>query len=92
VDIDLIRNTWSQRLDPLLPVDTPEDKMVTNRALVDACIPYERLKDWAPWAAMSSEMWQKIRAKWGKELGIDGAQEARARGLPSFGDHGDRMG
>lgn len=39
-DIDILRRTWGSKLDPMLPDQaTPHN----SRAVIDACIPYERL-------------------------------------------------
>jgi 4-hydroxy-3-polyprenylbenzoate decarboxylase len=38
-DIDILRRTWGSKLDPMLPDgETPHN----SRAVIDACIPYER--------------------------------------------------
>jgi 3-polyprenyl-4-hydroxybenzoate decarboxylase len=69
-DIDIVRRAYSQRLDPMIPQGTPRDQTFSSRAVIDACIPYDRLKDFPPVAAISPEYAAKIRAKWGKMLDL----------------------
>ena len=60
-DIDFIRAMWSTPLDPLIP---PGSKAYhSNRAVIDACKPYERLKDFPKVARASPEMLAKVKEK-----------------------------
>jgi 4-hydroxy-3-polyprenylbenzoate decarboxylase len=58
-DIDYIKRAWSTPLDPLL-----EQASSTNsRAIIDACRPFERLRDFPPVARASPELIAKVREK-----------------------------
>lgn len=61
-DIDILRKNWSSRLDPL----TFGDKLYNSRAVVDACIPYEHIKDFPKIAQTSPEYKKVIKEKYGK--------------------------
>jgi 4-hydroxy-3-polyprenylbenzoate decarboxylase len=62
-DIDLIRDMWSSPLDPMIPHDHPPQACLANRAVIDACRPYARLKDYPKVARCSSEMLAKVTEK-----------------------------
>lgn len=59
-DIDVVRNTWSTPLDPMLA----EAPYQNTRALIDACRPWGRLKTFPPVAEPSVELRKQIRGKW----------------------------
>src|SRR5205809_4681214 len=63
-DIDILRRTWSGPLDPRLP------KGVTwnSRAVIDACRPFEMLKDFPPVVKASDELRSKVRQKFEDQL------------------------
>jgi len=58
-DIDIIRKMWSGPLDPRIPRGTTWN----SRAVIDACRPYEMLKDFPPVARATPELRAKIEAK-----------------------------
>jgi 4-hydroxy-3-polyprenylbenzoate decarboxylase len=58
-DIDILRKMWSGPLDPRIPRGTTWN----SRAVIDACRPYEMLKDFPPVARASPELRAKIEAK-----------------------------
>jgi 4-hydroxy-3-polyprenylbenzoate decarboxylase len=58
-DIDIIRKMWSGPLDPRIPRGTTWN----SRAVIDACRPFEMLKDFPPVARASPELRAKIEAK-----------------------------
>ncbi len=58
-DIDLIRKAWSGPLDPRIPRGTSYN----SRAIIDACRPFERLKDFPIVAQSSPELRRKIEQK-----------------------------
>jgi len=60
-DIDIVRNMWSSPLDPVIPPGATA--MHSNRAIIDACRPYERLKDFPKVARASPEMLARVSAK-----------------------------
>jgi 4-hydroxy-3-polyprenylbenzoate decarboxylase len=61
-DIDILRKNWSSRLDPL----TFSDALYNSRAVIDACIPLERRKDFPKIAQTSPEYKKVIMDKYGK--------------------------
>jgi len=63
-DIDFIRRAWSGPLDPRLP----KGRSWNSRALIDACRPYEMLKDFPPVVKASDELREKVSAKFAKQL------------------------
>jgi len=65
-DIDIIRRAYTQRLDPLLPQGLPRERYFNSRAVIDACIPFERRADFPEVACISPAYAEQIRAKWGK--------------------------
>ncbi|HZF20250.1 MAG TPA: UbiD family decarboxylase [Burkholderiales bacterium] len=58
-DIDIIRKMWSGPLDPRIPRGTTWN----SRAVIDACRPYEMLKDFPPVARATPELRARIEAK-----------------------------
>jgi 4-hydroxy-3-polyprenylbenzoate decarboxylase len=58
-DIDFIRRAWSGPLDPILD----KASSTNSRAIIDACRPYERLKDFPPVAKASPELVRKVGEK-----------------------------
>jgi UbiD family decarboxylase len=63
-DIDIIRRAWSGALDPR----KRKGDNFTSRAIVDACRPYEWIKDFPPVAESSPELHRKTVEKWGHLL------------------------
>ena len=64
-DIDIIRRCWSGPLDPIIH---PTKKGFNSRAIIDACRPYEWMKDFPPVAESSKEVLDATAKKWGKIL------------------------
>jgi len=63
-DIEFIRRTWSGPLDPLL-----DNASSTNsRAVIDACRPFERLKDFPRVARASPELIRRVQEKFATVL------------------------
>src|SRR5712672_1831172 len=58
-DIEFFRRAWSTPLDPLLDAASSTN----SRAVIDACRPFERLKDFPPVARASPELVAKVREK-----------------------------
>jgi len=69
-DIDIIRRASSHRVDPLMQQETPRERWVNSRAVIDACIPFERRANFPPVASISPEFAETIRAKWGKIIDL----------------------
>jgi len=64
-DIELIRRAWSTPLDPLLD----KSSSTNSRAVIDACRPFERLKDFPIVARASPELRRKVADKFADVLG-----------------------
>jgi 4-hydroxy-3-polyprenylbenzoate decarboxylase len=58
-DIDFIRRAWSGPLDPIVD----KASSTNSRAVIDACRPFERLKDFPPVAKASPELVKKVSEK-----------------------------
>ena len=58
-DIEFFRRAWSTPLDPLLD----QASSTNSRAVIDACRPFERLKEFPPVARASPELVAKVREK-----------------------------
>src|SRR6266581_2094945 len=58
-DIDIIRKMWSGPLDPRIP----RGQTWNSRAVIDACRPFEVLKDFPPVARASRELRREVEAK-----------------------------
>ncbi|MFQ5856505.1 MAG: UbiD family decarboxylase [Anaerolineae bacterium] len=64
-DIEIIRRAWSSQIDPVVPYgETP----VNSRAIIDACIPWER-RDSFPEIIVEPNYARETREKWGHILG-----------------------
>lgn len=63
-DIDFIRRAWSGALDPR----KRKGDVHNTRAIIDACRPYEWIKDFPPVAESSPELKAKTLEKWGHLL------------------------
>lgn len=65
LDIEIVRRSWSGVLDPIIPKG---QKGHSSRAVIDACRPYEWLKDFPPVAESSPEVRRAAEKKWGAIL------------------------
>jgi UbiD family decarboxylase len=65
-DIEIIRKCWGSTADPLL---TDPERPYNSRAIIDACVPYERLSVFPPIAASDPARLRDVRAKWAHVLG-----------------------
>jgi 4-hydroxy-3-polyprenylbenzoate decarboxylase len=63
--VEIIRRAWSGPLDPIIP---KEQKGFSSRMIIDACRPYEWMKDFPPAAEISPDLRQAVMSKWKKEL------------------------
>lgn len=63
--IEILRRCWSGPLDPRIQ---PGKKGFNSRAVIDACRPFEWMKDFPPVAESSPELKEKVRAKWKKVI------------------------
>ena len=63
--IEIIRRCWSGPLDPIIPRD---EKGFSSRAIIDACRPYEWMKDFPPVSGASKELKQQVLEKYADSL------------------------
>jgi 4-hydroxy-3-polyprenylbenzoate decarboxylase len=73
-DIDFIRRCWSGPLDPIVPRG---QKGFSSRAVIDACRPYEWLKDFPHVSGASAELKKTVLKKFEKYLSANGRKEAK---------------
>ena len=60
-DIDVLSRTWGSKLDPMLPAgQTPHN----SRAVIDACIPYERLSTFPKVSASDPAYLAEVAQDW----------------------------
>jgi len=64
-DIEIVRRCWSGPLDPIIP---KEKKGFNSRALIDACRPYDWIKDFPASVKVPEELARQVKEKWGKKL------------------------
>jgi len=65
-DIDIMRRCWSSSLDPMIP---PGSKALMNsRAVIDACRPYEWMKDFPEVAETSPELRKTVLERFGRSF------------------------
>ena len=62
-DLDIVRRCWSGPLDPIIP---RSDKGFSSRAIIDACRPYEWMKDFPYVSGASRELKEQVQKKYGK--------------------------
>ncbi|MEX0804966.1 MAG: UbiD family decarboxylase [Candidatus Binatia bacterium] len=68
-DIEILRRCWSSPLDPILPKERKDRNASFNsRAVIDACRPYEWIKDFPASVIVPPELAQQVRKKWGKQI------------------------
>jgi len=63
-DIEFFRRAWSGPLDPILD----RSSSTNSRAVIDACRPFERLKDFPPVARASPQLRARVEAKFADVL------------------------
>ncbi len=59
-DIEITRKCWGSRLDPM----TVSEQYYNSRAMIDACIPYERINSFPPVARTSPEYRKEILGRY----------------------------
>lgn len=64
-DIEINTRTWGSKLDPMLPKDQPP---FNSRAVIDACIPFERRNDFPSVAVSDPAYLDSIARKWASVL------------------------
>ena len=68
--IDILRETWSTYLDPSL--NPPELRPWGSKCLINACMDFRHIKDFAPRTKLSKPVYERVAAQW-NELGFAGA-------------------
>ena len=66
-DIDILRQCWSNSLDPMIPPDEKDKKKLWNsRAIINACKPWDRVqrKDFSVVAEAAPELLAATKKKW----------------------------
>lgn len=64
-DIEILRRCWSGPLDPIIPKGK---KGFNSRAILDACRPYEWLKDFPRSLEVPADLARRVKEKWGSAL------------------------
>ncbi|MEG2765741.1 MAG: UbiD family decarboxylase [Acidaminococcaceae bacterium] len=65
-DIDVVRRTFTLPMDPMVSTEDKEKgRIYTSRALINACIPFERLKSFPKVVVASPEKIKEAKEKWG---------------------------
>jgi len=64
-DIEITRRCWSNPLDPIIPKG---ERGLHSRAIIDACRPYEWMKDFPPVSGASAELKARVLEKFGEQL------------------------
>lgn len=72
-DIQVLRRNWGSRLDPMLEAGAPA---YNSRAVINACIPYERRSTFPRVAQSDPQFLATIAQKWGHVLGADAKSAA----------------
>ncbi|MGH7769364.1 MAG: UbiD family decarboxylase [Candidatus Binatia bacterium] len=68
-DIEILRRCWSSPLDPILPKSKKsKDASMNSRAIIDACRPYDWIKDFPQSVKVPDELAKQVREKWGKKI------------------------
>ena len=63
--VDIIRDTWSTYLDPRIPPEKrAKGDMTNSRALINACRPFDWIKEFPPVNEISPELKTKTIQKW----------------------------
>jgi UbiD family decarboxylase len=65
-DIEVMKRTWGSRVDPLT---LPGELAFNSRAVIDACRPFERLKDFPEVAESSEDLITSVSRRWPEVLG-----------------------
>lgn len=65
-DVEILKGCWSTSLDPMsYPA---ERRNMNSRMVIDACIPWNMMKDWPATVRNSEELERAVRAKFGSAL------------------------
>ncbi len=73
--IDIIRGCWSTYLDARIPAEAKKrGELVSSRAVIDACRPFQWREDYAPVNRVSTKMAREVIEKWGTVLKMGRAE------------------
>jgi UbiD family decarboxylase len=61
-DINVLLQTFSNKLDPIGPAEG--ERWKSSRAVINACKPFDRIKEFPPVATAGAEIRQKVLEKW----------------------------
>ena len=64
-DLEILRRCWSGPLDPIIP---KERKGFNSRVVLDACRPYEWMKDFPAVVGLSPAQKEEVLKKWGAKI------------------------
>ena len=64
-DIEILRRCWSGPLDPIVQKGK---KGFNSRAIIDACRPYDWIKDFPASVRVPDDLARQVKEKWGKKI------------------------
>ena len=64
-DIEILRRCWSGPLDPIVQKGK---KGFNSRAIIDACRPYDWIKDFPASVRVPTDLARQVKEKWGKKI------------------------
>ena len=68
-DVDVIRGLWTSPADPMMnEADRNKNNLTSGRLIINACRPWDRIKDFPPVNTFSREYRAKMLKKWSKLL------------------------
>ena len=69
LDVDILRKCWTSGSDPMPIVwKHGAESNYNNRAVIDACIPFDRINEFPKVAEITPEYRKYIMEKWGKVI------------------------
>ena len=73
--LDIVRDTWSTYLDPRIPPEKrAKGEMTNSRGLINACRPFDWIKDFPPVNEISPDLKAKTIQKWPQLFKTSGSQ------------------
>lgn len=64
-DIEIFRRCWSGPLDPVIPTGK---KGFNSRAIIDACRPYDWIKEFPASVLVPDDLTRQVKEKWGNKI------------------------
>jgi len=71
-DIDIVRRAWSTPLDTM--IRKPTNAYFNSRAVIDACKPYEWIKEFPEDIKTSEDLAARAKERWGSVLNLNGGR------------------